>query len=93
MTPAQQKEAIRRRAQGATLQELGDSYDRGKPTMRRATRNGGLPQGRLWLSMSRFMGTGTTVELTTDAKDKLDEVVATTTVKLTFCAQMCSNLL
>jgi DNA invertase Pin-like site-specific DNA recombinase len=26
--PAQQKEATRRRAQGATLQELADSYDR-----------------------------------------------------------------
>jgi DNA invertase Pin-like site-specific DNA recombinase len=28
LTPAQQKEATRRRAQGATLQELADSYDR-----------------------------------------------------------------
>jgi DNA invertase Pin-like site-specific DNA recombinase len=28
LTPAQQKEAPRRRAQGATLQELGHSYDR-----------------------------------------------------------------
>ena len=27
LTPAQQKEATRRRAQGATLQELADSYD------------------------------------------------------------------
>jgi DNA invertase Pin-like site-specific DNA recombinase len=36
--PAQQKEATRRRAQGATLQELADSYDRSISTMRRATR-------------------------------------------------------
>jgi len=28
LTPAQQKEATRRRAQGAKLQELADSYDR-----------------------------------------------------------------
>src|SRR6267154_535976 len=28
LTPAQQKEAIRRRAQGASLDELADSYDR-----------------------------------------------------------------
>ena len=35
---AQQKEATRRRAQGATLQELADSYDRSIATMRRATR-------------------------------------------------------
>jgi DNA invertase Pin-like site-specific DNA recombinase len=38
LTPAQQKEAIRRRARGATLQELADSYDRSIATMRRATR-------------------------------------------------------
>jgi DNA invertase Pin-like site-specific DNA recombinase len=38
LTPAQQKEAARRRAQGATLQELADSYDRSISTMRRATR-------------------------------------------------------
>jgi DNA invertase Pin-like site-specific DNA recombinase len=38
LTPEQQKEAIRRRAQGATLQELADSYDRSIATMRRATR-------------------------------------------------------
>jgi hypothetical protein len=31
LTPAQQKEATRRRAQGATLQELADSYDRSIP--------------------------------------------------------------
>jgi DNA invertase Pin-like site-specific DNA recombinase len=36
--PAQQKEATRRRAQGATLQELADSYDRTISTMRRNTR-------------------------------------------------------
>jgi len=36
--PAQQKEATRRRAQGATLQELADSYDRSLATMRRVTR-------------------------------------------------------
>jgi hypothetical protein len=35
---AQRKEATRRRAQGATLQELADSYDRSVSTMRRATR-------------------------------------------------------
>ena len=40
LTPAQQKEATRRRAQGATLQELTDSYDRSIATMRRATREG-----------------------------------------------------
>jgi DNA invertase Pin-like site-specific DNA recombinase len=38
LTPAQQKEATRRRAQGATLQELADSYDSSISTMRRATR-------------------------------------------------------
>ena len=38
LTPAQQKEATRRRAQGATLKELADSYDRSITTMRRATR-------------------------------------------------------
>jgi DNA invertase Pin-like site-specific DNA recombinase len=38
LTPAQQKEATRRRADGATLQELADSYDRSISTMRRATR-------------------------------------------------------
>src|SRR5215217_3561790 len=38
LIPAQQKEATRRRAQGATLQELADSYDRSISTMRRATR-------------------------------------------------------
>jgi DNA invertase Pin-like site-specific DNA recombinase len=37
LTPAQQKEATRRRAQGATLQELADSYDRSISTMRRVT--------------------------------------------------------
>jgi DNA invertase Pin-like site-specific DNA recombinase len=37
LTPAQQKEATRRRAQGATLQELADSCDRSIATMRRAT--------------------------------------------------------
>src|SRR5689334_8695974 len=37
--PAQQKEATRRRAQGATLQELADSYNRSIATMRRATRS------------------------------------------------------
>jgi DNA invertase Pin-like site-specific DNA recombinase len=38
LTSAQQKEATRRRARGATLQELADSYDRSISTMRRATR-------------------------------------------------------
>ena len=39
LTPAQQKEATRRRAQGATLQELADSYGRSIATMRRVTRD------------------------------------------------------
>jgi hypothetical protein len=38
LTPAQQKEATRRRAAGATLQELADGYDRSIATMRRVTR-------------------------------------------------------
>src|SRR4051795_1104882 len=38
LTSEQQKEATGRRAQGATLQELADSYDRSISTMRRATR-------------------------------------------------------
>jgi DNA invertase Pin-like site-specific DNA recombinase len=38
LTPAQQKEATRRHARGATLQELADSYDRSISNMRRATR-------------------------------------------------------
>jgi DNA invertase Pin-like site-specific DNA recombinase len=38
LTPAQQKEANRRRAQGATLQELAHSYNVGISTIRRATR-------------------------------------------------------
>jgi DNA invertase Pin-like site-specific DNA recombinase len=38
LTAPQQKEATRRRAQGATLQELADSYDRSISTMRRVTR-------------------------------------------------------
>jgi DNA invertase Pin-like site-specific DNA recombinase len=38
LTPEQQKEATRRRADGATLQELADSYDRSITTMRRVTR-------------------------------------------------------
>ncbi len=37
-TPAQQKEATRRRAQGATLDELARSYNVGISTIRRATR-------------------------------------------------------
>jgi DNA invertase Pin-like site-specific DNA recombinase len=37
-TPEQQKEATRRRAEGATLRDLADSYDRRIATMRRATR-------------------------------------------------------
>jgi DNA invertase Pin-like site-specific DNA recombinase len=39
LTPEQRKEAIRRRANGATLQELAESYDRSISTMRRATRD------------------------------------------------------
>jgi len=39
LTPAQQEEAARRRAQGATLKELAKSYDRSITTMRRATRD------------------------------------------------------
>jgi DNA invertase Pin-like site-specific DNA recombinase len=38
LTPAPQKEASRRCAQGATLEELADSYDRSISTMHRATR-------------------------------------------------------
>jgi DNA invertase Pin-like site-specific DNA recombinase len=38
LTPAQQKEATRRRAQGATLQELAHSYNVGVSTIRRVTR-------------------------------------------------------
>jgi DNA invertase Pin-like site-specific DNA recombinase len=38
LTPEQQEEATRRRAQGDTLQELADSYDRSIATMRRVTR-------------------------------------------------------
>ena len=38
LTPAQQKEATRRRAQGATLQELAHSYNVGISTIRRVTR-------------------------------------------------------
>jgi len=37
-TPQQQKEATRRRAEGATLDELAHSYAVGIPTIRRATR-------------------------------------------------------
>jgi hypothetical protein len=39
LTSVQQKEASRRRAQGATLQELAKSYNVGIPTIRRATRS------------------------------------------------------
>jgi DNA invertase Pin-like site-specific DNA recombinase len=38
LTPSQQKEAARRRAQGATLQELANSYNVGISTIRRVTR-------------------------------------------------------
>jgi DNA invertase Pin-like site-specific DNA recombinase len=38
LSPAQQKEATTRRAQGATLHELARSYDVGISTIRRATR-------------------------------------------------------
>jgi DNA invertase Pin-like site-specific DNA recombinase len=38
LTPAQQKEASRRRAEGATLDELARSYNVGISTIRRATR-------------------------------------------------------
>jgi hypothetical protein len=40
LTPAQQKEATRLRAQGATLQELARSYNVGISTIRRATATG-----------------------------------------------------
>jgi len=43
LTLTQQKEATRRRAQGATLQELAHSYDVGISTIRRATRARNLP--------------------------------------------------
>ena len=39
LSPEQQKEAIRRRAEGATLQELADTYDRSIATIRRVTRD------------------------------------------------------
>ena len=38
LTEAQKAEPRRRRTQGATLQELANSYDRSISTMRRATR-------------------------------------------------------
>jgi DNA invertase Pin-like site-specific DNA recombinase len=38
LTPAQQKEGARRRAEGATLNELARSYNVGISTIRRATR-------------------------------------------------------
>jgi DNA invertase Pin-like site-specific DNA recombinase len=38
LNPAQRKEAIRRRGQGATLQELAHSYNVGISTIARATR-------------------------------------------------------
>ena len=38
LTPEQQKEATRRRAEGATLVELARSYDVGISTIRRVTR-------------------------------------------------------
>jgi DNA invertase Pin-like site-specific DNA recombinase len=38
LNPAQRKEATRRRAQGATLQELAHSYNVGISTIRRVTR-------------------------------------------------------
>jgi DNA invertase Pin-like site-specific DNA recombinase len=38
ITPAQRKEATRRRAEGATLDELARSYNVGISTIRRATR-------------------------------------------------------
>jgi DNA invertase Pin-like site-specific DNA recombinase len=38
LTPSQQKEATRRRAQGATLDELARSYNVGISTIRRVTR-------------------------------------------------------
>jgi DNA invertase Pin-like site-specific DNA recombinase len=40
LTPAQKKEATRRRAQGATLDELARSYNVGISTIRRVTRAG-----------------------------------------------------
>src|SRR6201997_2953024 len=39
LTPAQEEEATRRRAQGATLKELADSYNSTITTMRRVTRD------------------------------------------------------
>ena len=41
LTPAQQKEASRRRAQGATLQELAKSYNVSRATISRLTASGG----------------------------------------------------
>jgi DNA invertase Pin-like site-specific DNA recombinase len=48
LTPAQQKEATRRRAQGATLKELAEGYDRSITTMRRAA-----PQPRFGFSTAQ----------------------------------------
>jgi hypothetical protein len=44
----QQEEASRRRAQGATLQELVDSYGRSISTMRRATRASFSSTYKIW---------------------------------------------
>jgi DNA invertase Pin-like site-specific DNA recombinase len=46
LTPEQQKEATRRRAQGATLDELARSYNVGISTIRRVTRAALWPAGR-----------------------------------------------
>jgi DNA invertase Pin-like site-specific DNA recombinase len=48
LTPTQQKEATRRRAQGATLDELARSYNVGISTIRRATRPAAPPLRRLF---------------------------------------------
>jgi hypothetical protein len=37
LTPQQQKEARRRRAEGATLKELADTYNAGRATISRLT--------------------------------------------------------
>jgi DNA invertase Pin-like site-specific DNA recombinase len=64
LTPSQQKEATRRRAQGATLHEVARSYNVGISTIRRATRGAwsrtrsvdGRPRIRLTLTRKKGIG-------------------------------------
>jgi DNA invertase Pin-like site-specific DNA recombinase len=52
LTPAQQKEAIRCRAQGATLQELADSYDRSISIMRASRAQPHDTRGSIWTEVT-----------------------------------------